>query len=121
MSAQVCPVEIWLMESESSLGSYVLAGVPVAGMEISLEGQDYLVMECRHRYRLNLNRYELNRVVLWVKALYSATDKTWVEGQWIWGNINCQYNARSPVIRCAVNPDGPCDRCSNFHAIEASE
>ena len=121
MSAQVCPVEVWLTESDSSLGSYVLEERPLPGMEISLEGQDYLVMECRHRYALNLNRYELSRVVLWVKALYSATDKTWVEGRWILGNMDCRYNARSPVIRCAVNPDGPCDRCSNFQAIEASE
>ena len=27
------------------------------------------------------------------------------------GDITCQLNARSPHIRCAVNPTGPCDDC----------
>ncbi|MGD1952248.1 MAG: DUF6464 family protein [Leptolyngbyaceae cyanobacterium] len=27
------------------------------------------------------------------------------------GDITCQLNARSPHIRCAVNPTGPCEGC----------
>ncbi|MEM9808500.1 MAG: DUF6464 family protein [Cyanobacteria bacterium P01_D01_bin.56] len=27
------------------------------------------------------------------------------------GDITCQLNARSPHIRCAVNPMGPCEDC----------
>lgn len=27
------------------------------------------------------------------------------------GDITCQLNARSPYIRCAVNPMGPCEDC----------
>lgn len=30
------------------------------------------------------------------------------------GDQNCLYNARSPYLRCAVNPDGPCEDCSYF-------
>lgn len=30
------------------------------------------------------------------------------------GDINCQYNARSPHLRCAINPSGPCEGCSHF-------
>lgn len=30
------------------------------------------------------------------------------------GNISCRYNARSPYIRCAVNPAGPCSECSQY-------
>lgn len=29
------------------------------------------------------------------------------------GDATCKYNARSPHIRCAVNPCGPCDDCSH--------
>ncbi|MBW4654728.1 MAG: hypothetical protein KME20_17060 [Kaiparowitsia implicata GSE-PSE-MK54-09C] len=27
---------------------------------------------------------------------------------------HCRYNARSPYIRCAVNPSGPCCDCSSY-------
>ena len=30
------------------------------------------------------------------------------------GDITCQLNARSPHIRCAVNPMGPCEGCRFF-------
>lgn len=30
------------------------------------------------------------------------------------GRPDCKYNARSPHLRCAVNPSGPCDGCSDF-------
>lgn len=27
------------------------------------------------------------------------------------GNLSCRFNARSPQLRCAVNPTGPCADC----------
>ncbi|WP_200867457.1 DUF6464 family protein [Leptolyngbya sp. Heron Island J] len=30
------------------------------------------------------------------------------------GDITCQLNARSPHIRCAVNPMGPCEECRSY-------
>lgn len=30
------------------------------------------------------------------------------------GDITCNYNAHSPYIRCAVNPDGPCETCNHY-------
>ncbi len=30
------------------------------------------------------------------------------------GDISCKYNAHSAYVRCAVNPCGPCDRCSFY-------
>lgn len=30
------------------------------------------------------------------------------------GDITCQLNARSPHIRCAVNPMGPCEGCRSY-------
>jgi hypothetical protein len=30
------------------------------------------------------------------------------------GDISCQFNARSPYIRCAVNPLGPCQECPHY-------
>jgi hypothetical protein len=30
------------------------------------------------------------------------------------GNPNCKHNALSPILRCAVNPSGPCEGCLFF-------
>lgn len=30
------------------------------------------------------------------------------------GDTSCINNAQSPYIRCAINPEGPCDECSHF-------
>jgi Family of unknown function (DUF6464) len=30
------------------------------------------------------------------------------------GDLTCKYNARSPLIRCAVNPDGECEDCRHY-------
>ncbi|MGK7916686.1 MAG: DUF6464 family protein [Prochloraceae cyanobacterium] len=32
------------------------------------------------------------------------------------GDLSCRYNARSPYIRCAVNPCGPCEGCSDYQS-----
>lgn len=29
------------------------------------------------------------------------------------GDTTCKYNAKSPYLRCAVNPDGPCSECNH--------
>jgi Family of unknown function (DUF6464) len=30
------------------------------------------------------------------------------------GDLTCKYNARSPLIRCAVNPDVECEDCRHY-------
>ena len=30
------------------------------------------------------------------------------------GDTTCINNARSPYIRCAINPEGPCDGCIHY-------
>lgn len=30
------------------------------------------------------------------------------------GNLNCEYNAHSAYLRCAINPMGPCEDCPSF-------
>ncbi|MDJ1184196.1 DUF6464 family protein [Roseofilum casamattae] len=32
------------------------------------------------------------------------------------GDTTCQYNARSPYLRCAINPMGPCEQCCHYEA-----
>jgi Family of unknown function (DUF6464) len=37
------------------------------------------------------------------------------------GNPNCRYNARSPYLRCALNPDGPCAACPDYAKASLGE
>lgn len=30
------------------------------------------------------------------------------------GEISCRNNARSPHLRCAINPSGPCEGCLHY-------
>jgi hypothetical protein len=32
----------------------------------------------------------------------------------ILGDYTCEYNARSPYLRCAINPEGPCHGCKHY-------
>jgi hypothetical protein len=49
-----------------------------------------------------------------LKALPPA-DMTCIEGYgYVIGKVSCKYNARSPYIRCAVNPNGPCEGCRHY-------
>lgn len=32
----------------------------------------------------------------------------------ILGDRTCEYNARSPYLRCAINPTGPCQGCPHY-------
>jgi Family of unknown function (DUF6464) len=33
------------------------------------------------------------------------------------GDTNCHFNAHSPYVRCAVNPEGPCKDCPHYEII----
>ncbi len=42
-------------------------------------------------------------------------DLNYVEGiGYVIGDFSCQMNARSPYLRCAVNPNGPCQACQFY-------
>lgn len=42
-------------------------------------------------------------------------DRYYLEGVgYLIGDITCQFNARSGYIRCAVNPQGPCQGCRYY-------
>lgn len=46
-------------------------------------------------------------------------DRYYLEGVgYLIGDISCKFNARSGYIRCAVNPDGPCNACRHYEPRE---
>ena len=94
-----------------------LADVPQPGRWRDLGERSFLVMQRTHRYRRCNGRYELAAVALQVKAQRQPADaRRWRHG-WVIGDPNCHYNARSPLLRCAVLPEGPCERCQHFRPI----
>ncbi len=56
-------------------------------------------------------------VVERLKALPPA-DMNCIDGfGYVIGKVSCMYNARSPYIRCAVNPNGPCQDCRSYEPV----
>ena len=118
MEAAEIPTEIQLSHPPRCLGTVYLDWVPQPGAQVDVEGQRYTVLERRHRYQLQTNRYQLQQMILYVQpATHDAVDIT---GDGSIGDVNCQYNARSALLRCAINPEGPCQSC-NFFLLRNTE
>jgi hypothetical protein len=50
------------------------------------------------------------------KRTVGDPEERYVQGVgYIIGDLSCSYNARSPYIRCAVNPNGLCQDCRYYH------
>ena len=111
MEQETLPTEVILTHPRQSLGSVQLDWTPQPGNYLDLKGQTYAVLERRHRYQLRSGRYRLQKIDLYVQSAQRPTEKSFVEGHWVIGDASCRYSARSEIIRCAVNPEGPCDRC----------
>ncbi|WP_310424979.1 DUF6464 family protein [Chamaesiphon sp. VAR_48_metabat_135_sub] len=53
------------------------------------------------------------------KRMTRDPEEQYVEGVgYVIGDLSCTYNARSPYIRCAVNPDGLCQDCRHYQQAE---
>ena len=111
MEPDSLPTEVILTHPRQSLGSVQLDWTPQPGNYLDLEGQTYAVIERRHRYQLTWGRYQLHKIALYVQSAAPPSERSFIEGRWVLGDAKCRFNARSELIRCAVNPEGPCDRC----------
>ncbi len=103
--------EIILTHPRQSLGNVQLDWTPQPGNYLDLQGKTYAILERRHRYQLKSGRYRLHKIAIYVQSAQRPSEKSLVEGRWVIGDASCRFNAHSEIIRCAVNPEGPCDRC----------
>ena len=60
-----------------------------------------------HQGRLYRNSYGSD-------DFYLARERRRPVTKYFIGDTSCVNNAHSPYIRCAVNPDGPCDGCIHY-------
>ncbi|MBW4516115.1 MAG: hypothetical protein KME11_12950 [Timaviella obliquedivisa GSE-PSE-MK23-08B] len=112
--------EIIFSHSHSVLGHLSLQGNLQPGGYLEFEGQTYLVLERRHHYHLKAGRYQMSKVALYVQKFDAPADMSLVNGYWVIGDVTCLYNARSELLRCAINPEGSCDRCLHRQPIQSS-
>ena len=110
------PTEVILTHPRQSLGSVCLDWNPQPGSYLDLEGKTYAVLERRHRYQLKLGRYRLQNVAIYVQSAQRPEERSLVEGRWVVGDATCRFNARSEIIRCAVNPESSCETCRFYEA-----
>ena len=46
-------------------------------------------------------------------------EEQYIEGVgYVIGDVSCKYNAKSPYVRCAINPTGLCQDCRHFESHE---
>jgi hypothetical protein len=55
------------------------------------------------------------------KRVNRDPEEQYIEGVgYVIGDLTCEYNARSPYMRCAVNPAGLCQDCRHYHNRESN-
>ncbi len=108
------PTEVILTHPKQVLGQVALDWTPQPGSYLDFDGQTYTVLERRHRYHLKSGRYCLSKMAVYVQTAERPDEKSFFAGRWVIGDASCRYNARSELIRCAVNPEGPCEGCHHF-------
>lgn len=118
MDLNSLPTEIILSHSHVTLSYQYLDGNPQPGSYLEIDGQTYLVLERKHRYLLKSGRYQLHQILLYVQKSQIPVEQSLLNGRWVIGDITCLYNAHSEVLRCAINPSGPCDQCKHYQPIE---
>ncbi|MEB3195259.1 MAG: DUF6464 family protein [Cyanobacteriota bacterium] len=110
-------VELRLAGSHRLLGRVEIPEsqpIPQPGVWLDWGFGSCLVLLRRHRYTFRNGRYQLSSIALDVKQQAQPLDSLWWKGQWVIGNPQCAFNAHSPLLRCAVLPEGPCNTCSHF-------
>lgn len=111
MEQESLPTEIILSHPRQTIGNLRLDWNPQPGAYLELEGKTYTVLERRHRYQFKCGKYRLEKIALFVQSAQHPSERSLINGHWIIGDATCRYNAQSELMRCAVNPSGPCEGC----------
>ncbi|MCG9886756.1 MAG: DUF6464 family protein [Cyanobacteria bacterium] len=114
MDPTTLPTEVIVTHPRESLGEVRLDWTPQPGNQVDVAGKTYTVLERRHRYHLKAGRYRLHQVALHVQPTERPTEQTKLGDRWVLGDARCRYNAHSELLRCAVQPSGPCAGCHQF-------
>ena len=103
-------VELRHAGSEMLLHRVELDSLPIQAAGLRRKASRF-VMQRRHRYALRNGRYDIASITLVVKPQNKPADAVFWRHGWVIGDPECRFNARSPLLRCAVWPQGPCHSC----------
>ncbi|PZO46315.1 MAG: hypothetical protein DCF15_20450 [Phormidesmis priestleyi] len=117
MELKALPTDIVLSESKTVLGHLKMDRSLYPGTYIDIDGHTYQILVRRHQYQLKLGRYHLHKAIVHVKKTVVPEERSLLNGTWVIGDTTCTYNARSELMRCAVNPIGPCQGCIHYSSI----
>lgn len=112
------PTEIILTPVHQCIGRLNLDRRLQPGNYMDFEGKTYAILERHHFYQYRVNGYHFDRATLHVQESLRPEETTQIGDRYIIGDANCRFNARSEIMRCAVNPEGPCKDCRYFELIE---
>ncbi len=82
-----------------------------------------LIISVSLNYRQRIYAHSRRRTIVesnsnrpFYKRTVGDPEEQYVQGVgYVIGDLSCSYNARSPYIRCAVNPNGLCQDCRYYH------
>ena len=117
MEITALPTDIVLSDSKEVLSHIKMDRSLYPGTYVDIDCHTYQILVRRHLYQLKLGRYHLHKAVVHVKDTSVPDERTLLNGDWVIGDITCTYNARSELVRCAINPSGPCSDCSHYESI----
>ena len=111
------PTEIILTPARHCIAKLNLDRRLQPGNYMELEGKTYAILERHHFYQYRVDGYRFDKATLHVQESKRPEETTQIGDRYIVGNADCRFNARSEIMRCAVNPDGPCQGCRYFEPI----
>lgn len=121
MEPDSLPTELILTHPRQSLGKIQLDWMPQPGNYVDVKGKTYAVLERHHHYQYKVGGYCLSKISLFVQSAPKPTERSMIDGRWVLGDSSCRFNARSEILRCAVNPGGPCAGCRYHETIFTTE
>lgn len=81
----------------------------------------WVIRKTHLRTRARMRQAAMNHPAVRVRQNVRSveSDRYYLEGVgYLIGDISCKFNARSGYIRCAINPDGPCNGCRHYEPRE---
>jgi len=120
MKPDSLPTEVFVTHPPEHLGQIKLDWVPQPGNYISVAGRTYAILERHHHYQYKIGGYHLQKISVYVQPAQKPRETSFIDGHWVVGDASCHFNARSEILRCAVNPAGPCADCRLYEARSLS-
>ena len=117
MEQESLPTEVILAHPRQTIGKIYLDWMPQPGHYLDVKGQTYAVLERHHHYQYKVGGYRLHKISVYVQSAPNSSERSFIDGRWIIGDASCRYNARSEILRCAVNPEGSCEGCRFYEHL----